>query len=153
MVRLRGPQWGLVALVAGTPFFLAFLLAAASPGLVEPVLGTVLGGASWLLAALLGLLGGVLFAGFLASLGQVPGFATSRLRQTLGLTCAALVSVALCIVPAICLLLAGPVLAVRFERGEMIPREERLRSPLDLAQRLRQQVPRVIPGMPRMGWR
>ncbi|QRN93296.1 hypothetical protein JRI60_29350 [Archangium violaceum] len=150
MVRLKGPQWGLVALVAGTPFFLAFLLAAVSPALLEPVFGTVLGGACWLLAALLGLLGGALFAGFLGSLAQVPGFATSRPRQTLGFICAALVSVALCIVPATCLLLAGPALAVRFERGEVETGGERLRTPLDLAQRLRQQVPRVIPNLPRM---
>jgi hypothetical protein len=150
MVRLKGPQWGLVAIVAGTPFFLAFLLAAASPALVEPVLGTVLGGASWLLAALLGLLGGVLFASLLGSLEQLPELGSSRLRHMLGLSCAALVPVGLCLVPAIVLLLAGPTLAVRFERDGAMPREARFRSPLELAQRFRQQVPRVLPSLPRL---
>lgn len=152
MVRLENRQWGLVAVVAVTPFFFAFLLAAQSPGLVEPVLGTAIGGASWLLAALLGLLGGALFAGGLSTLAHSPGFATSPVRRVLGLTFASLVPVGLCIVPAICLLLAGPALALRLEQDTaMQPTRERIRTPRELAQRiLRQQLPRVLPSLPRI---
>lgn len=151
MVRLEGRQWGLVAVVAGTPFVVAFLLAATSPRLVEPVLGTALGGASWLLAALLGLLGGAVFAGCLSGLAQSPGLRASPIRRVLGLLGAALVPVGLCVVPALCLLLAGPALALRLERGEAVrPARERFDSPRELAQRLRQQLPRVIPSLPQV---
>ena len=110
MVRLAGRQWGLVAMVAGTPFLFAFLLAAASPGLIQPVLGTALGGASWVLAALLGLLGGALFAGCLGTLAGSPALATSPLRRVAAGWCSRRASpLGLCIVPALCLLLiAGP---------------------------------------------
>lgn len=151
MVGLAGRQWGLVAVVASTPFLFAFLLAASSPGLVEPVLGTVLGGASWGLAALLGLLGGAVFAGCLGTISRSPGIAASPLRRALGLVFASLVPLALCIVPALCLLLAGPALATRFERGMVRPREERFHPALELAERLRYQLPRVLPRLPRLG--
>lgn len=153
MVRLEGRQWGLVVMVAGTPFVVAFLLAAGSPGLAEPVLGTALGGASWLLAALLGVLGGVVFAGCLGGLAQSPGFRTSPIRRAFGLIGATLVPMGLCIVPALCLLLAGPALALRLERGESVlphAAQERLDSPRQLAQRLRQQLPRVFPSLPQV---
>ncbi|PTL85431.1 hypothetical protein [Vitiosangium sp. GDMCC 1.1324] len=151
MVRLEGRQWGLVVVVAGTPFFLAILLAAASPGLVEPVLGTLVGGASWLLAALLGLLGGALFAAGLGGLTPSLGPTTSPARRALGLTLTALVPVGLCIIPAICLLLVGPALALRLEHGEaMPPTRERFRTPQELAQRLRQQLPRTLPSLPQV---
>jgi hypothetical protein len=153
MVRLEGRQWGLVVMVAGTPFVVAFLLAAAAPGLIEPVLGTALGGASWLLAALLGVLGGAVFAGCLNGLAQSPGFHTSPFRRVFGLIGAALVPMGLCIVPALCLLLAGPALALRLERGETVlphAAQEQLDSPRQLAQRLRQQLPRVIPSLPQV---
>lgn len=149
MVRLTGHQWGLVAMVAGTPFLFAFLLTAASPGLVEPVLGTALGGASWLLAALLGLLGGAVFAGCLGTLAQSPGLTHSPIRRSLGLVFASLVPLGLCIVPALCLLLAGPALAMRLERGELTPHETRSDLPRELAQRLRQQLLRELPNLPR----
>lgn len=151
MVRLAGRQWGLVAIVAGTPFLFAFLLAAASPGLIEPVLGTALGGASWGLAALLGLLGGALFAGCLGTLARAPALATSPLRRALGLVFATSVPLGLCIVPALCLLLAGPALAMRLERGAVMPREERFHPAQELAERLRYQLPRVLPRIPRLG--
>jgi hypothetical protein len=151
MVRLAGRQWGLVAVVASTPFLFAFLLAAASPGLVEPVLGTALGGASWLLAALLGLLGGALFAGFLGMLSRSPGVSASPVRRALGFVFASLVPLGLCIVPALCLLLAGPALAMRLERGAVMPREERLSPARELAERLRYQLPQVLPRIPRLG--
>ncbi|HZH16440.1 MAG TPA: hypothetical protein VE057_18965 [Archangium sp.] len=151
MVRLAGRQWGLVAVVASTPFLFAFLLAAASPGLVEPVLGTALGGASWVLAALLGLLGGVLFAGCLGTLAQSPGLSSSPIRRALGLVFASSVPLGLCIIPALCLLLAGPALAMRLERGTVMPREERLHPAREFAERLKYQLPRVLPRMPRLG--
>jgi hypothetical protein len=151
MVRLAGRQWGLVAVVAGTPFIVAFLLAAESPALVEPVLGTALGGASWLLAALLGLLGGALFAACLGWLAQSPGFHRSPVHRVLGLTGATLLPMGLCIVPALCLLLAGPALALRLERGEaVVPTREQASTPRQLAQRLLQQLPRVIPSLPQV---
>ena len=151
MVRLKGRQWGLVGLVAGSPFFVAFLLAAESPEIIAPVLGTVPGAASWLLAALLGLLGGIVFAACLGRMEQSPELAASPVRRSLGLVLATLVPVVLCIVPAVCLLLAGPALAVRLEQGAVMPREERLRSPQEFAERLRHQLPRVLPNLPRLG--
>ncbi|MCY1077736.1 hypothetical protein [Archangium lansingense] len=151
MVRLTGHQWGLVAMVAGTPFLFAFLLAASSPGLVEPVLGTALGGASWLLAALLGLLGGAVFAGCLGTLARSPAISASPVRRSLGLVFASLVPMGLCIVPALCLMLAGPALAMRLERGALRPREERFHPAQELAERLRYQLPRVLPRIPRLG--
>ncbi|HEX8821467.1 MAG TPA: hypothetical protein VF794_16190 [Archangium sp.] len=150
MARLEARQWGLVALVAGSPFFFAFLLAAKNPGLVEPVLGTVLGGASWLLSALLGLLGGAVFATFLG-MTQGPELTASPLRRVGGLLFAAIPPMLLCIVPAVCLLLAGPALALRLEQGQPAPRESSPRTPQDIAERLRHQLPRVIPNLPRMG--
>lgn len=151
MVRLEARQWGLVALVAGSPLFFAFLLAASEPRLVEPVLGTVLGGVSWLLAALLGLLGGAVFALFLAGMAQRPELTDSPLRRVGSLLFAATAPLVLCIVPAVCLLLGGPALALRVEQGQVAPPEVPFRSPQDIAQRLRHQLPRVIPNLPRMG--
>ncbi|ATB32951.1 hypothetical protein [Melittangium boletus] len=146
MVRLEGRQWGLVVLVALTPFFFAFVLAALAPGLVQPVLGTVLGGASWMLAALLGLLGAALFAGCLSALTASSEAPPSRMRRALHLTAASLVPVGLCLVPALCLLLAGPVLALRLEHGEGVLREEPSRSPQQrLMEGLLYQLPRLLP--------
>jgi hypothetical protein len=150
MVRLKGRQWGLVVLVAGSPFLVAFLLAAQAPGLIEPVLGTALGGASWVLAAILGLLGGALFADALGRLEQSPELVASPLRRVSGLLFVSLAPVLLCIVPALCLLLAGPALAVRLEQDGGVPREMPLRSPQDIAERLRHQLPRVLPNLPRV---
>jgi hypothetical protein len=150
MVRLKGRQWGLVVLVAGSPFLVAFLLAAQAPGLIEPVLGTALGGASWVLAAILGLLGGALFADALGRLEQSPELVASPLRRVSGLLFVSLAPVLLCIVPALCLLLAGPALAVRLEQDGGGPREMPLRSPQDIAERLRHQLPRVLPNLPRV---
>jgi hypothetical protein len=149
MVRLEARQWGLVAVVALSPFFFAFLLAASEPGLVQLVLGTVVGGVSWLLAALLGLLGGAVFALFLAGMArQLQG---SPLQRVGGLLFATAAPLLLCIVPAVALLIAGPSLARGMEQGQVLPREMPFRSPQDIAQRLRHQLPRVIPNLPRMG--
>ncbi|HEX5745709.1 MAG TPA: hypothetical protein VFZ09_05665 [Archangium sp.] len=151
MVRLAGHQWGLVAVVASTPFLFALLLAASSPGLVEPVLGTVLGGASWGLAVILGLLGGAVFAGCLGALSRSPAMAASPVRRVFGLVLATFVPLGLCIVPALCLMLAGPALAVRLERGVGVARTERFVPARELAERLRYQLPRVLPRLPRLG--
>ncbi len=150
MLRLEGRQWGLVVLVAGSPFLVAFLLAVQAPGLIEPVLGTVLGGASWVLAAILGVLGGAVFADCLGRMEQSPELVASPVRRVTGLLFASLAPVLLCIVPAICLLLAGPALAVRLERDGDMPRELPIRSPQDIAERLRHQLPRVLPNLPRV---
>jgi hypothetical protein len=147
MVRLEGRQWGLVALVALTPFFFAFLLAASAPGLVAPVLGTVLGGASWLLAALLGLLGGMLFAGGLSTLAAASRRPPSPGRRALHVVFASLAPVGLCLVPALCLLLAGPALALRLEQGESVPRAMRPNSTSQLVEGLRYQLPRMLRDM------
>ncbi|WPB81765.1 hypothetical protein KYC5002_21940 [Archangium violaceum] len=151
MVRLAGRQWGLVAMVASTPFLFAFLLAASSPGLVEPVLGTALGGASWGLAAILGLLGGAVFAGCLGAISRSPGVTGSPIRRVFGLVIATSVPMGLCIVPALCLMLAGPALAVRLERGVGVVRAERFHPARELAERLRYQLPQVLPRLPRLG--
>jgi hypothetical protein len=150
MARLEGRQWGLVAMVAGSPFVLALLLASASPGLVRPVLGTPVGAASWLLAALLGLLGGALFAGALSWLRQQPGFQARPVERTVGTVLAALVPLGLCIIPATCLLLAGPELAVRKAAPQPPRAEALLKSPRALAERLRQSLPRAMPALPRL---
>jgi hypothetical protein len=151
MVRLAGHQWGLVAVVASTPFLFAFLLAASSPGLVEPVLGTVLGGTSWGLAVILGLLGGAVFAGCLGALSRSPAMAASPVRRVFGLVLATCVPLGLCIVPALCLMLTGPALAVRLERGVGMVRTERFHPAQELAERLKYQLPRVLPRLPRLG--
>jgi MFS family permease len=143
MVKLEGRQWGLVALVALTPFFFAFLLAASAPGLVEPVLGTVLGGASWLLASVLGLLAGALFAGGLSVLTAATP-RPSPARRVLNLVAAALAPVGLCLVPALCLLLAGPMLALQLEQGEAPPELPRASTTLQLVEGLRSQLPRML---------
>ncbi|MET0403723.1 MAG: hypothetical protein ABW123_15035 [Cystobacter sp.] len=143
MVRLEGRQWGLVAVVALAPFFFAFVLAVSAPGLVEPVLGTVLGGASWLLAAVLGVLGGALFAVGLSELSATTA-RPSPVRRVMHLVAAALAPVGLCLVPALCLLMAGPVLALRLEQGEGLPELPRARTTLQLVEGLRSQLPRVL---------
>ena len=148
MGRLNGRQWGLVSVVAVSPLVLAFLLAASAPGLVEPVLGSMTGGVSWLLAGLLGLLGGLLFAGGLVRLEASPELSASRVRRALGMTLASLVPLLLCIVPAVFLLLAGPAVAVQIQRGEEVATKEPSRTPWELAERLKQQLPRSLPWLP-----
>jgi hypothetical protein len=150
MATLMGRQWGLVAVVAGSPFVLALLLAVASPGVVGPVLGTPVGAASWFLAALLGLLGGALFAGALSWLQQEPGFHTLPAARAVGTVMAALVPLGLCIIPATCLLIAGPELASRLAQPEQPRAETLLKSPGALAERLRQSLPRAMPALPGM---
>jgi hypothetical protein len=146
MVRLEGRQWGLVVLVGLAPFFVAFVLAASAPGIIAPVLGTVIGGASWVLSALLGVLGAALFAGGLGALrASYPGTPT-RARQAMHLT-AAFLPVGLCLVPALCLLMAGPVLALRLEQGQVAPRAQVTRSPQQRLVEALSLLPRLLPGV------
>ncbi|WP_374260433.1 hypothetical protein [Corallococcus sp. RDP092CA] len=107
MHRLNARHWGLVALIAVAPFVLAFMLGATAPQLLEPVLGTPVGGLSWGLATVLGLLGGALFARILAAL-QRPRIQASPVLRVLGTVGGASVAVTLCIVPAVALMLMGP---------------------------------------------
>lgn len=151
MAGLKGRQWGLVAVVAGTPFAFGFALAAAAPPLREQVLGTALGGASWVLAALLGLVGGALFALCLGRLAPPTEGLGSRVRYMAGMGLASLASVGLCVVPAFCLLLAGPALSLRLEQGEVQPPEAlNVRSPEEMAQQLLKHLPRKLPNLPRV---
>ncbi|CAM3511288.1 hypothetical protein COSO111634_17825 [Corallococcus soli] len=140
---LNARQWGLVAIVAAGPFVLAFLLGAAAPELLEPVLGTPLGGLSWMLATGLGIVGGALFARILAALQRprIQASPTLRLVGTLG---GAGAVVGLCIVPAVVLLLAGPAWATHLDR-ERLPAPQGLRSLRSSAVELVGQARRVIP--------
>ncbi|NOK22439.1 hypothetical protein [Corallococcus carmarthensis] len=107
MHRLNARHWGLVAIVAAAPFVLAFVLGASAPQLLEPVLGTPVGGLSWGLATVLGLVGGALFARILAAL-QRPRIQASPVLRLLGTVGGASAVVTLCIVPAVALMLIGP---------------------------------------------
>ncbi|MGE6758893.1 hypothetical protein D7X55_07290 [Corallococcus sp. AB049A] len=107
MHRLNARHWGLVAIIAAAPFVLAFVLGASAPQLLEPVLGTPVGGLSWGLATVLGLVGGALFARILAAL-QRPRIQSSPVLRVLGTVGGASVVVTLCIVPAVALMLIGP---------------------------------------------
>jgi hypothetical protein len=111
VARLDGRQWGLVAIVAGSPLLVALLLGSLQPLVLRPVMSTLVGGLSWVLACLLGWVGGLFFARGLVRLRGSMAFATSSLRRALGLVLAALPPIALCIVPALMLLLAGPAYA------------------------------------------
>lgn len=111
MARLDGRQWGLVVIVAGSPLLVALLLGSLQPLVLRPVTSTLVGGLSWVLACLLGWVGGLFFAWGLMRLRGSMAFATSSLRRALGLVLAALPPIALCIVPALMLLLAGPAYA------------------------------------------
>ncbi|CAM3976395.1 hypothetical protein HRD49_33075 [Corallococcus exiguus] len=107
MHRLNARHWGLAAIIAVAPFVLAFVLGASAPQLLEPVLGTPVGGLSWGLAAVLGLVGGALFARILAAL-QRPRIQASPVLRVLGTVGGASAVVTLCIVPAVALMLLGP---------------------------------------------
>ncbi|MCY1047503.1 hypothetical protein OV208_39760 [Corallococcus sp. bb12-1] len=140
---LNARQWGLVAIVAAGPFVLAFLLGAAAPELLAPVLGTPLGGLSWLVATGLGILGGALFARILAAL-QRPRIQKSPTLRRVGTLGGAGAVVSLCIVPAVMLLLAGPALATSLAR-EPLPAPQNLRSLRSNALELLGQARRVLP--------
>ncbi len=118
MGRLNGRQWGLVAILSGSPLFLAMLLGAASPELLQAVVGTTLGGLSWAVAALLGGAAGALYASGLGRLESVPAVTVSPARRSAATILAALPAVGLCLVPAVFLLIVGPACAAAMEREE-----------------------------------
>ncbi|MDY7224741.1 hypothetical protein [Hyalangium rubrum] len=150
MARLNGRQWGLVLIIAGSPVVLACLLGVLQPTLLRPVLGTAVGGMSWGLACLLGWVGGLLFARGLAKLQRSPGFA-SPVRRSFGLVLAALPPLGLCIVPAVVLLLGGPVYATSLSYRENIGQRTvtSLHSAAsDFANNVRRNLPRQLPRLP-----
>jgi hypothetical protein len=120
VARLDGRQWGLVAIVAGSPLLVALLLGSLQPLVLRPVTSTLVGALSWVLACLLGWVGGLFFAWGLARLRGSMAFASSSLRRALGLVLAALPPIALCIVPALMLLLAGPAYAMVASQRESV---------------------------------
>jgi hypothetical protein len=148
VARLNGRQWGLVAIVSISPWVLAVLMGLLQPMVLRPVLGSPVGGLSWLLACGLGLVGGLLFARGLArqhDLSASPG------RRSLGLVLAALPPIGLCIAPAVMLLLAGPAYATSLAYQEHVG--ERAVTTLnsaamDFAHQLRRSLPRQLPMMP-----
>ncbi len=148
MARLNGRQWGLVAIVSSSPLVLAVLMGLLQPMLLGPVLGSPVGGLSWLVACALGLVGGLLFA---RGLAKQQDQAASPGRRSLGLVFAALPPIALCIAPAVMLLLAGPAYATSLASQERVG--ERTVTTLssaamDLAGQLRRSMPRRLPMMP-----
>jgi hypothetical protein len=149
--QLNGRQWGLVAIVAGSPLLCALLLGGLYPLLLQPVLGTALGGLSWALAGLLGLVGGFLFARGLIRLHGSPTLRSSPKRRSLGLVLAALPPIGLCIAPAVLLLLAGPAYAMSLssQEGPGQQRAATLHSTVfELAGQARRSLPRQLPLVP-----
>lgn len=152
MARLDGRQWGLVAIVAGSPLLVALLLGSLQPLVLRPVLSTPVGGLSWALACLLGWVGGLYFARGLVRLRGSMAFATSSLRRTLGLVLAAIPPIALCIVPALMLLLAGPAYATVASQRESVSAqaETTIRSAATgLLGAVKRTLPRKLPLLPR----
>jgi hypothetical protein len=148
VARLNGRQWGLVAIVSSSPLVLAVLLGLLQPMMLGPVLGTPVGGLSWLLACVLGLVGGLLFA---RGLSRRQDVAVSPVRRSLGLVFAALPPIGLCITPAVMLLLAGPAYATSLASQENVGARAvtSLNSAaMDFAHRLRRSMPRQLPAMP-----
>lgn len=148
MAGLNGRQWGLVAIVAASPVVLAVLIGLMQPLMLRPVLGTPVGGLSWLLACVLGVVGGLLFARGLARQPQVE---LSPVRRSLGLVFAALPPIALCIAPAVMLLLAGPAYATSLAYEENVSQRAvtSLNSAaFDFANQLKRSLPRRLPALP-----
>ncbi len=152
MARLDGRQWGLVVIVAGSPLLVALLLGSLQPWVLRPVLNTPVGGLSWALACLLGWVGGLFFAWGLARLRGSVAFATSSVRRALGLVLAAIPPIALCIVPALMLLLAGPAYATVASQRESMSEQAgtTIRSAAtDLMGAVKRTLPRRFPLLPR----
>jgi hypothetical protein len=148
VARLNGRQWGLVAIVASSPIMLAVLIGLLQPMMLGPVLGSPVGGLSWLLACVLGLVGGLLFARGLARQQELTA---SPVRRSLGLVFAALPPIGLCIAPAVMLLLAGPAYATSLASRENV--SERTVTTLnsaamDFVSQVRRSMPRRLPMMP-----
>lgn len=152
MARLNGRQWGLVAIVAVSPLVLAVLMGMLQPLLLRPVLGTPVGGLSWVVACALGLVGGLLFARGLARQQDASDLqAASPVRRSLGLVLAVLPPLGLCIAPAVMLLLAGPAYATSLAHQESVGTRAvtTLHSAAaDLVGQLRRNMPRQLPRVP-----
>ncbi len=151
MARLNGRQWGLVAILSGSPLFLAMLLGAASPELLQAVLGTTLGGLSWVVATLLGCAGGALYASGLGRLEHVPGLVASPARRSAATVLAALPAVGLCLVPALFLLVAGPACATTLQNdAPHSPAVTSVRAAaFDVLGQVLRHLPRALPVGPR----
>lgn len=148
MARLNGRQWGLVAIVSCSPLVLAVLMGLLQPMMLRPVLGSPVGGLSWLLACVLGLVGGLLFA---RGLARQQVLVASPVRRSLGLVFAALPPIGLCIAPAVMLLLAGPAYATSLAYQENVGTRAvtSLNSAaMDFANQLKRSMPRQLPTLP-----
>lgn len=148
MAQLQGRQWGLVAIVSGSPLFLAALLAVAWPELLHAAVGTALGGLSWAVAALLGCAGGALYASWLGRLEQLPALAVSPARRSAARVLAALPCMGLCVVPAVFLLVAGPAFAAELQKRDepLMPETPSVRAAAeDLAGQVLRNLPKAIP--------
>jgi len=148
VARLNGRQWGLVAILSVSPLFLAMLLAAASPELLQAVVGTTVGGLSWAVAGLLGGAAGALYASGLGRLEGVSSVTASPRRRSAATILAALPSVGLCLVPAVFLLLVGPAFATAMEREDapLIPTSSSVSSAAyDVLGKVLRHMPRSIP--------
>lgn len=151
MGRLNGRQWGLVSIVAASPVVLACLLGVLQPALLQPVLGTMVGGLSWALACLLGWVGGLLFARGLARWQGASACTASPVRRSLGLVLAALPPIALCIAPAVMLLLAGPAYATSLSYREGLgaqPVTSLHSAAFDFVNNVKRNLPRRLPVLP-----
>jgi hypothetical protein len=122
------------------------------PLVLRPVLSTPAGGLSWAVACLLGWVGGLYFARGLVRLRGSMAFTASALRRSLGLVLAALPPIALCIVPALVLLLAGPVYATAASQQESMSEQTgtTIRSAATgLLGAVKRTLPRKLPLLPR----
>jgi hypothetical protein len=138
----------LVAIVAVSPVVLAVLIGLLQPMLLQSVMGTPVGGLSWLLACALGLVGGLLFA---RGLAKQQDRQVSPVRRSLGLVLAALPPIGLCIAPAVMLLLAGPAYATSLAHQENVGTQAvtTLHSAaFDFVNQVRRSMPRQLPMMP-----
>jgi hypothetical protein len=152
VARIEGGQWGLVAIVAGSPLAAGLLLGSLQPMLLRTVLGTPVGGLSWALACLLGCVGGLVFARGLARLRDSTDLTASALRRSLGLVLAALPPIGLCIVPALMLLLAGPAYATVLSQRESMSEQAgtTVRSAASgFMGAVKRTLPRQLPLVPR----
>lgn len=148
MARLNGRQWGLVAILSGSPLFLAVLLGAASPELLQAAVGTTVGGLSWVVAALLGGAAGALYASGLGRLEHLPTVTVSPRRRSAATILAALPSVGLCLVPAVFLLIVGPAFATAMEREDtpLLPTSSSVSAAAyDVLGKALRHMPRSIP--------
>jgi short subunit fatty acids transporter len=141
-----------VAIVAVSPLVLAVLKGMLQPMLLRPVLGTPVGGLSWVVACGLGLVGGLLFARGLARQQDASDLeAASPVRRSLGLVLAVLPPLGLCIAPAVMLLLAGPAYATSLAHQESVGTRAvtTLHSAaFDFVGQLRRNMPRQLPSAP-----